>query len=74
MKVKKQGNVFIVKTQYSGGGYEEYKKYCFSSLEAVEQFINGCWVTDIYGDKNFMSYYEIVIDIYERVDYSVEYE
>ena len=74
MKVKKQGNVFIVKTKHSENGYKEYKKYRFSSLEAVEQFINGCWTMDVCGNKQFIPYYELVVDIYERVDYSVEYE
>ena len=74
MKVKKQGNVFVVKTQYSEGGYEESRKYYFHSLEKVEEFINGCWTVDIYDDKQFISYYEIIVDVYERVDYSVEYK
>lgn len=74
MKVKTQGSVFVIKTQYSESGYEEFRKYYFHSLEKVEQFINGHWATDVYNNKQIMSYYEIIVDIYERVDYSVEYE
>lgn len=64
----------MVKTKYSESGYEEFKKYYFHSIEAVENFINGCWVEDVYNNNHFMSYYEIIVDIYERIDYSVEYE
>lgn len=74
MIVKKQGNVFVVKTRYSESEYEEFKKYYFLSIEAVEDFINGRWAEDVSNNKHFMSYYEVVMDIYERVDYSVEYE
>ena len=64
----------MVKTKYSESGYEEFRKYYFHSLEDVKQFVNGCWIIDVYDNKQSMSYYEIIVDIYERVDYSVEYE
>ena len=74
MQIKKQGSCFIIKTQYSDGSYEKSEKYYFNSLEAVKKFVNRIRVEDVYGNKRSMSYYEMVVDIYERIDYSVEYD
>lgn len=73
MKLLKKSSVFIVNTTYNCDGYETDREYKFAEIDDVEKFLEGEFAIDFYGNRQFISYYEIVNDVYENTSYELLY-
>lgn len=74
MKLIKQPSMFVIKSKYESEGYEETREYRFAKIEDVLNFLNGEIVKDIYHDTKFQDYHEIVVDVYEKIEYELNWE
>lgn len=74
MKLIKQPTIFVVKTKYDCEGYKENRKYYFAKIEDVMNFLNGEFVFDIHGDRQYQGSYELVTKIYEKNEYELDWE
>lgn len=74
MKLKNQTNIFVVKSKYDCEGYEENREYYFAKIEDVLNFLNGEFVFDIYDNRQYQNYYELVTEVYEKINYELDWE
>lgn len=45
--------------------------YCFSSMEQLQQYVNGEYAVDKYGETQLKGYYDIPQRVYAQIDYEI---
>lgn len=67
---------YYVKYSEDNCGYTNRGTYIFFSVEEVEKLlgIRDGIARDVYGEERVLGYHQIVMDIYAKTEYKVEFE